>query len=444
VKESDAIDFVRGTVAGRAAFHEIFFLEKRIFEVSVRDGRPEEVKSSSSAGVGLRLMDGGRMGFSYSSAMDEASLSGIVANALSAMRFLPPDSANAFAAPSGSFPSVPGIFDPALGSTGPRAKIDIASRMERASLECDVCVGIHKIAYEDESSTVRLVNSLGLDARASSSSAAIYSSVTATSNGVSETGWDYQFSRSLAGLMPEETGRRAAAEARGMLGARMVGTSRVQALLDRRVASQFLDLLSPSFLSENVRKNKSMLAGKTRSRIFSPSVNIFDDGLVPGAPGSFPFDGEGTPRGKTGLVRGGVLLGFLYDIHNARSLVAATTGNSARGDFRALPRLGISNLHIAPGESGLDGLRSEIREGIEVREVMGLHMANRISGDFSLGASGYWLENGRRAHPVRGVTIAGNIIELFGGISAVANDLVFESACSSPSMLVSALDIGGH
>src|SRR3990172_1128754 len=167
--------------------------------------------------------------------------------------------------------------------------------------------------------------------------------------------------------------------------------------------------------------------------------NRFYDSLKTdeGGIGSAPVDGEGTAAGKTLLIEKGYLKAFLHNIYTANKWKTASTGNGVRGGFKGLPGVGITNLFIEKGNISMEDLIKGIDKGIHISEAMGVHTANPISGDFSIGIAGHWIENGKFSFPVRGVVMAGNIFGLFKGVEAIADDLRFFGRIGSPSIKIS-------
>jgi PmbA protein len=228
-----------------------------------------------------------------------------------------------------------------------------------------------------------------------------------------------------------------------MLGARTIPSMRVPVVLDSRVAGEFLELLAPSFSAENLFKGKSLLKGRQGERLFPETLAIRDDGTLRGGMATAPFDGEGVAMEDTPLVTGGVVRGFLYDTIYAARMGAVSTGNSDRAGVKGVPHLGISNLFIENGTASTDALLAGIQRGMLLTSLVGMHTANPVSGDFSVGVTGFLIENGQVTQPVKGVAIAGNVLELFANIEMIGNDRRFYSAVGSPSLKIASLEISG-
>ena len=205
----------------------------------------------------------------------------------------------------------------------------------------------------------------------------------------------------------------------------------------------FLDILSASFLADNVQKGKSILAGRVGEKIMAENITVVDDGLYPGGLVSSPADAEGVPSQKTILVSEGRLVSFLYDYSRARLDGVASTGNASRGGAASPPGIGPTNLYLAPGAKSPRELADRMGEGLLVTEVMGVHTADPISGDFSLGVSGVWLRAGQPDHPVKGMALAGNIFKMFDQAAEVGSDLRFFGSTGAPSLLIHELTLSG-
>ena len=214
------------------------------------------------------------------------------------------------------------------------------------------------------------------------------------------------------------------------------------AILRNSVVAELVEFLSSSFSAEQIDKGRSMLAGKIGQRLFSEHVTLVDDGLLAGGFATSPFDGEGIPSTKTRLVDGGMVAGALYDCYYARKLGADPTGSSVRG-IKSPPSIGFSNLYMEPGRHAPERLLDGISKGILITDLMGLHTANPVTGDFSLGASGILIENGKLTRPCRGFAVAGNVLELFRKMTDISSDLRFFGNVGAPSVRVSEISVGG-
>jgi PmbA protein len=217
----------------------------------------------------------------------------------------------------------------------------------------------------------------------------------AEAGGDQEMSWESDFSPYFEKLDPKWTARRAAEQAVSLLGARPISTRKVPALLDPVVGASLLGVLASSFLGDQVVKGKSSLKDRLGEQVYTKTLSIIDDGRKSDGYGSAPFDGEGTRTEQTTLVEKGVLRSFLHDRASAVRLKQKETGNGVRPTFKELPRSGVTNFFLQPGDRTFDQLRDQMGRGLWITDLIGVHTANPISGDFSLGASGF-LASARR------------------------------------------------
>jgi PmbA protein len=196
-----------------------------------------------------------------------------------------------------------------------------------------------------------------------------------------------------------------------------------------------------------VQRGRSLFAGREGEEVADPALRLGDDGTDSEGPASAPFDGEGTPTGRTGLVEGGRLLGFLYDTRTARKDGRRTTGNASRGSYRAPPSVGTTNLLIEPGDRNLAGLVAQAGDGLYVTEVSGLHSGvTPVSGTFSVGASGRLIENGELGTPVREMTIASDLVSMLKSVRLVGSEarwVPFGGSVKAPPLLVAEMAVSG-
>jgi PmbA protein len=424
------------------------------FDVYVREGAgtTAEVKgqkldafeSSRTWGVGVRALNGGRMGFSYATGSGEAvqsAVRGAVENASSAE----PDEYNGFAVkPSMPYPQTGG-YDPAMSSVPEGERIARAMKVERAALEFDGRIKrVRKSSASFGESAWAISSSTGISAASRSTSCSTGIMVVAQDASGSQMGYEFEFSRMADGIDYEAVGRSAAEKAVSLLGAKKPPTGMFPVIIENNIACEFLSVLSSSFSAESALKGKSMLADKVGKSICSASVSIFDDGLMEGGAATRPFDDEGVPSEKTPLVESGILKGFLHNTYTARRYGAVSTGNGQRGGFRTQTGVGGSNLNIQKGATTPAQMISIIDKGLIVREVLGMHTANPITGDFSIGVSGMWVESGKIIGPVNEAAISGNIIEIFRSIDAVGSDMKFRGHLGAPSLLLSPISVSGE
>jgi PmbA protein len=241
---------------------------------------------------------------------------------------------------------------------------------------------------------------------------------------------------------PAEVGRIAARRALARLGARRVPTCEVPVVFEPTTARALLGHLSACVGGSSVYRGASFLGDKRGETIASPAVTVVDDGRLVGGLGSKPFDGEGLATRRTPVIEQGRLASFLLDTYAGRRLGLASTGNAARGAGSA-PGAGPTNLWIEPGSGALEDLVADTREGLLVTWLFG-HGFNPVTGDFSRGAAGLWIENGKTTHPVEEITIAGNLLDMLRAVDAVGSDLVWQGRVAAPSLRIARMTVAGE
>lgn len=424
---------------------EIMLSRARDLSVEARGGKVDAFKCGEPFGVALRVQAGEGLGFSFSTTLDPAALSRMVEGAVVAAGLQTPDPLYALPAPFALYPELPGLYDPQLPLIPEERKIACALELERLVLARDPRLKrVRKCSYGESLYSQLIRNSRGLSASYRGSYVSMSVSVVAEADGDAQSGFDFAFSNRFDGLDPQAIAERAGRKATSLLGARPVPSMRCRAVFDNRAAKDLLELLSSSFLAENVHKGKSVLAGLGGERLFSECVTIRDDGLLPGGMGSAPCDGEGVPQQDTLLVSDGALLGFLYDGYWGRRLGAPSTGNAVRNGVKGPPKMGVHNLYLAPGGNPPQALLAGVERGVLITDLLGMHTANQISGDFSVGAAGFYLEGGEVIHPVKGIAVSGNLLELFRGVDMVADDLRFFGSVGAPGFRVAELEVSGR
>jgi PmbA protein len=255
---------------------------------------------------------------------------------------------------------------------------------------------------------------------------------------------DYDFSSALHGAdldAPDKIGRTAGDRAVARLNPRKVTTRKVPVVFDRRVAGSLVGHLAGAINGTAIARKSSFLKDKRGERLFKPGVRIVDDPLRQRGLRSRPFDGEGIAGSRLAVIEDGVLTSWLLDSATGRELGLPTTGHAQRGVSSA-PSPAPSNLHLEPGSCSPAELMADIQDGFYITELIGMGV-NQVTGDYSRGAAGFWIENGRPSYPVSEVTVAGNLVAMFGALTP-ASDLEFRYATNAPSVRIEGLTVGGR
>jgi PmbA protein len=424
---------------------EAYFGRSEEIVIEVRDGEVENLKIAEESGLGIRILRHDCLGFAYTSDLSRPALIEAVEAALANARVASPDSFNVIPGPPPAYPAIE-LGDPDLLKSIPlEEKIERARLIEKSGRAFDARVQItEQAAYEESFYQVSIANSRGVSVAEEGSYCGGVASLVAGADGEQQSGFGLQFTRNYAELDPEAIGREAAFRAVRLLGSRRLGTKRAAVVFDPYVVTNFLAVLSQALTAEAVQKGRSLFAGKIGETVAAPAITIIDDGTLPGGLMSAPSDGEGVPSQRTVLIQDGKLLGYLHNSYTGAKDGKPSTGNASRGSYKSPPELGSTNLYLAPGDLRPDDIIKKTENGIYLTDVMGMHTVNPISGDFSVGAAGIWIEHGELTTPVRGMVIAGNILELLAGIDAVGNDLRFFVGRGAPTVRVARLTISGE
>ena len=422
---------------------ELMALAGESLKIAVRGQEVDTFQQSASQGMALRLIQQGRLGFAYRLGGGLEDLENLVDQALASARAGDLDYPAGLAEPA-PLPDPGPLYDPALEDEPLEAKKERALALAAAAREADPrVVHVHPAEVNESRVQVYLRNSRGLDLSRRGSSVSAMAMAVAEGNGGREMGWEYQVCRFLSDLDPARVGAEAGRRAAAFIGAQPVEDGRYPVILENQVAAEFLELLAASLTGDNVVKGRSLLARDQGKQVLSPRLNIVDHGLYPRGLATAPFDDEGTPQAENRLVEKGVVQGFVCDRYWARRLGQQSTGNAARPSLKAPPGVGFKNLYIEPGEASPQELAAGLERGLVISEVMGMHTADQVSGEFSLGAAGHLVEGGRITRPVKSIAVAGQIVELMAAVEAVGDDLRFFGSTGSPSLLVSRVSVSG-
>lgn len=413
----------------------------RAISASVRLGRPEKIERSEEEDIGLRVFKGTRQAIVSSSDRRRNALEDLLSRALAMAANVPEDPYAGIAEPGAVTTAVPDLD--LADSTEPSADelADLARRAEDAARAIAGVTNSEGGEAGFGETTVALAASNGFRGTYRRTGYSLAASVLAgTGTGMER---DYEFSSAvhLADLAdPETVGRAAGERAVRRLGARKAGTAKVPLVFDRRVAGSLVGHLASAVNGRDVARGTSFLKDKMGETVFPADITIVDDPLRRRGLRSRPFDGEGLAGATRAIVENGRLKSWILDLRSARQLGLVSTGNASRG-VSSPPSPSATNLYLEPGAISRRDLIVGIDRGFLVTEMMGFGV-NGVTGDYSRGATGFWIENGEVAYPVSEVTVAGNLKEMFLHLTA-ANDLVFQFATNAPTVRIDGMTVAG-
>lgn len=426
---------------------EVFMQVGRESSVRVRDGEVEDLTQATSKGVGIRVFAKNRLGFAFTSDFEPKSLERFVDRAVELAKAAAPNTLNGLPEKKElkGREELKGLFDDAVANLAPDWKIQQALEIEKAGRSYDQRVKtFESVGAGDYVSEVHIASSEGLVDSYSGTYVFLYAvPVAQDSNGQLQTSYWVDYKRFLKDLdAPDAVGREAARRAVRMLGARKVKTQRVPVIFDQMMAGSFVANIASAANGDSVFKKATIFAPLLGKKVAAPNVSIVDDGLLPRGIASSPFDGEGVPTRKTSIIENGVLKNFLYDAFTARKAKTKSTGNAQRG-YSSLPHIGIHNLYLEKGQTAPEEMIRGVKNGFYVTAMLGSG-ANPVTGDYSRGANGMWIENGELAYPVQEVTVAGNLLKMLEGIDAIGTDLEFRGSIAAPTIRFAELTVSGE
>jgi PmbA protein len=425
---------------------EAFLQVGRSADVRVRDGEIEDLTQATSKGVGVRVFVKNRLGFVWTSDFDPAGLDTIIDRAIALAEMSAPNPLNGLpdAGTLGKIPDVGLLFDERVANLPPDWKIKASIEMEKVIKAYDPRItAMDSVGAGESVSEVYLASSAGMSGAYQGTSVYLYASPVASENGQLQTSYWYDAKRFFEDLAdPESVAKKAAQRAVRLLGAKKVKSQKCPIVLDPTMAAGFVASIASATNGDAVFKKSSFLAAKLGKAIAPAHVTIVDDGLRERGLATSPFDGEGVPTRRTSLVEKGVLKAFLYDAFTARKAKTKSTGNASRG-YQSLPSIGVNNLVLEPGTKSPEEIIKEIPNGFYVTAMLG-HGANTVTGEYSRGANGLWIENGELTRPVQEVTVAGNLNDMLMQLDAIGNDLTFHGSTGASTIRFKELTVSGE
>ncbi len=443
------ISLVNDYCAKKGVKFEAYLFDSKVLKMESENGEVSNFTNAETSGLNLRLYSNKKVSFSYCLGLEEQKIINALDNAASLLKFMDENEYFDFAAKeeSGQVTTSPeklGIYSGDFESIGIEEKKLHLAELEETAYSYDKKIyKVDKPTYSETLISKRFYNSNGLDRLSKKTFYEIFLSVASRNGADTGSGSDFDFAHSFGALKFKKTAMNAAKKGVDQLGAGAAASGNYDVIFDNFTSSELLSILKQSFYSNNVFKKKSLLEGKLEKKVFSDKIDIIDDGLLYGGTYSDVFDGEGVDMQKKVLCASGVVKSFLYDIEYANRFGVKSTGNSSGRSFTLPPDVGSTNFFIKNGDTMLIDIISSMKEGLYINELMGLHMAKPYTGEFSLGASGFYIDKGRIGFPVKGIVLSGNLMELFNGAAKIADDIRYFGSTGSPSILFENVRVSG-
>jgi len=440
---ADVIGMARSKGASGA---ECTVSEGAEFTVLVRQNEVDNLKEAGSRGAGLRVMAGRRTGSAYTSDLSPEGLAKMVDSAMELAKITSEDPHAGLpdASELGKFEGDLKLFYEEPAGLDTLTKIETARKAEAAAMAVDPRIFTTEGASVDSYHGARaFANSDGFAGSYRSSSCSLSCVPVAKQDEAMERDYWYSMARAWNMLEdPIELGQKAAARALRRLGARKVSTQKAAIVFEPRAARTLLGHIFEAVSGDSIYRDSSFLAGKLGQKIAHENLTVIDDGTIPGLFGSSPFDDEGVPSRRTVVIENGVLKNYLLNSYTARKLGMKTTGNASRG-ITGNASVGHGNFYIPAGALPPDEIIKQIKTGLYVTELIGFGV-NIVTGDYSRGAAGVWIENGELAYPVSEVTIASTLMRMLEEMAAIGSDLEFRGSMASPTLMIPEMTISGQ
>jgi PmbA protein len=417
--------------------YELCSTKEQLKKYEAADGDLLSLEVKEEDGISLRGIKDGKMAFSYTYEKGEKAASALIENARLIMPHLEADPYQIFSQPPDKYPDLSNWDDEGL-RVSDDAKISSLIEMESIIRTHDPQITttrnceLHESQYE-----IGIINSYGLTSK---SRKTVYTlgGMAVAKNKDEEVAWyEWTWDTCYKGLDKMSMARKIGEKTVSFLSGVVIGTGVYTGLLPPACACQLLEILSSSFLAENLFKNKTRLKDKIGQKCFSSLLSIIDSGME--GIDAFPFDGEGVDSQHNILVQEGVFQGFLYDSYYGKMFNHPSTGNAVRLGIKTPPRCDTRGLFI---KNGSEGNLHDFTNGLVIDELMGTHTANEVTGDFSVGAIGHW-RSGSSSVPFKGVVLSGNLFDVLTQVTHVGNDLTFYGSHGSPSLVIDGLKISG-
>lgn len=428
---------------------EVYLSAGDSFEANILNGSVIGYNVSSARGLGFRALYRGKIGYASTQVFDESALDMLIEGAKANAEMIENEDVQFIFEGSARYEPMD-VYNPALNDFDAPKKLDLGMRLEKAAISVDPRVSsVEECCVFSESGERRIVNTRELDVSFKDNGIGMYIIPIAKDGERVNTAVRIMVRRSQEALDIQKIAREAAMEAIDGLYAKPVPSGKYRVILRHDAAASLLMTFADVFSADSAQKGLSLLKDREGEMVASKCVNLMDDPFIELGMSGRPFDAEGVATFKKALIESGRLNTLLHNLKTAHKQGIATTANASKGSYASPVGVAPSNLYFAPGDVSLDMLLKEAGDGLLITNLEGTHAgANAISGDFSLSAKGYKIENGERGAAVNQITVAGNFFDLLKDVLAFGSDLEFgfpgASSYGSPSILVRELSVAGQ
>lgn len=412
-------------------------------EVSWADGRAKDFSFSGGAGASVRVLKGGRQGFSCGTDFSPRGIQALFERAVTSAQSISPDGARRLPRGKGKALTC-GLSEPSIFSLPEKTFLQQLKSLERRALKGDRRLKkVLNLSFFEGRGVQAIVNTQGIAVAEPWSAVSFAIELLGKSQNETETCGGSVERCSWSEIIPAPVVDDVRMRLLRSFNARPLRSGAWPVIFLPRVGIDWVELFSQTVLADAVQKGRSCLAGRLKKKLGSSLVTFVDDGTLSGGLASGRWDDEGNPKQRTVVVGAGILQSFLHDTVTAVRASGVSTGNASRPGRESPPSPGVTNFYLAGGSQTPESLFRSTDRAFVVQDVIGMHTADPVSGDFSVGASGALLEKGRLGRAVRGVTLSGNLLSLLSQVDAIANDLTWQGTFGSPTFRVKELSVGG-
>ena len=439
--ESLSQNIIEKTIKAGATDCDVVLAKGFSKSISYRLGKVEDIEESNGSTFGIRALIGNKQAFISSSDDDENNIDKLIKRLIQMTKLAPEDETACLGDPNLYEKEIQNLNLVQNNPTDTTKLIDMAKQCEESALEIKGITNSEGSGSSFSESEFFIANSKGFSGGYRSSTNSISCSVIAGEGQLMERDYDYAVSRHIDDLdSPSEVGKSSAKKAIQRLNPRKIESCKTPVIFDKRISDDLIGYLASAVSGNLIARGTSFLKDSLNKQIFSKDINIIDDPKIIKGLGSRPFDGEGLKTNKKEIVQNGVLKTWLLNTSTAKKLNLKSTGNASRG-VGSPPGISTSNLFMANGINSYEDMISSTKSGFYATELIGMGV-NIVTGDYSMGASGMWIENGEIQFPVSEITIASNLKDMFLNLSA-ANDLEFKSRSNAPTIRIENMTLAG-
>lgn len=431
---------------------EVLFIRQRDFETTVYKSEVDKYSLSESLGLSFRGLKDNKIGYAYTEKIDETSIDLLLKEAMANLEIIDSkDQQFIYGFNQEDVYADVNQYNETLDAVENDKKINVLKEIEQAAYAYDGRVTtVNYCLLGDGYKLLEIKNTKGIDLKEKSNLFYIYLSVGVKEEDDVQSGYSVHFGNDFSKVDIQKMVSEAVEKALGLLGAASIESDNYPVVIENRTFADLLQAYSSMFSAETVQKNMSLLKGKLGEQIGVSNLNIIDNPHLDSGIASRSFDAEGLPTKKKALVQEGQLMTYLHNLKTAHKQGVTSTGNAVRGSYKSSVGIAPSNLYVEANQSLKKSLLHEMQNGLLITSLEGLHSGiNPVSGDFSLAAKGYLIEEGLKKRPVNQITVSGNFLDLIKNIEGIGSDLKFampsgSSIYGSPSIYIKSLTISGQ